>query len=471
MFSLIYRRYILDTACFCGFLMIVALTLYQSPSFGGWVSPESGVDPPDAPPPCNGCACDAAGGNGPPGNDPDSTAASTGYPIHLMNGSVVESVADIHVPGPLGGWAHRRSYNSLLSTFTYENPNYLIHGRRWVGGGQAMYLCRNGNTMELYLNASSRRVFTDNNPGQSNGTYTGPPEMNATLTKSVELGYLVYTLAFPDSGNVFIFREKDPLDPCWGISAPESKFVRLVERTNLAYLTQGLAGEKYFYNSSGQLILVVTASPQSYCIQYTYLTTGAVAGRLKKIEVFDGTPSLPNSTKIAQVEYNYVGDGVATTAIGVNGDLTQVKVSELLSDGVTWEHKYTQYRHHQFDWDVYYHYPLSNQSGNTYGHYQLKSVYESDAIERIVQENANISSPEDLLSKTDNTVLTSGNAIAQYASRTFDYYFGFNPTPTFITAWGSETFATKYGGSPRVTTITNPHLGLVRSETVNSGCA
>jgi hypothetical protein len=350
-------------------------------------SNQSGDPPPSCPPDCEEC-CGAPGSGGPPspGSPPPPAgprggssggaggpyAASSPNPIYLMNGSVTERVTDIVIDGPLGGWKHRRTYNSMLDTRTYNNVNYNINGRRWSNNAQAIYLRRVGNTMELFLTASSKRVFTDNDPGKVNGTYSGPADFSATLTKSVALSYLTYTLTFSETGEVYIFKEKDPADPCWGISSYQNDIIPLSERTNLAYLTQGLVGETYFYNTNGRLTHVVTASPQSYFIRYSYYSTGYASGSLKNIEVYDGSPDIDGSTKIAEVEYLYVDYQIASDYIGTDGDLAQVRVSEVLTDGVSWDHKYTQYRYYLYD-------------GR--GYYQLESVLEPDAIERIAAEN------------------------------------------------------------------------------------
>ena len=375
-------------------------------------------------------------------------------PVLLMRGSLKENATDLSIPGPLGGWSHSREYDSVLDTRTYNNPMYNIHGRRWAGGPQAVYLRRSGNTMELFLSASNKRTFTDNNPGQINGTYGGPVDLNVTLTKSVMLSHLVYTLTYPESGDVYIFREKDPADPCWGISGAQSNIIPLSERTNLAYLTQGLTGETYFYNGN-RLALVVTADPQAYFIKYTYGVSGYTNGFLTKIEAYDGAPEVPESTKIAQVDYTYVDYANAGPAVGYPGDLAQVKVSELLSDGVSWDHKYTQYRGYNYE------------SG---GYFQLKSVYEPDAIERIMQNNAGVTTPENLLTRYDYEGLSSGNTIGSYASRTFTYYNYGVFTGGVGTAWGYENLQSKYGGNDRHE-MHDAYLGFVLSETINSGCS
>lgn len=398
-------------------------------------SNQSGNPQPPSPP-CTKKCCVGPGGSGPSGGENGSggsgsgscggtcfgggfggmnssppQAASSPYPIHLMNGSVVEEETDLFIDGPLGGWRHQRSYNSMLDTRTYNNPNYNIQGRRWTGGAQSIYLRRSGNTMELFLTATSKYVFTDNDSGKVNGTYTGSTEFHATLTKSVALTYLVYTLTFPETGEVYIFREKDTMEPCWGLSTYQNDIIPLAERTNLHYLTQGLIGETYTYNNNGKLALVVTASPQSYFIQYSYYSTGYVSGYLKKIEVYDGSPAIAGTTKIAEAEYLYVDYQDVSDYVGTDGDLAQVRVSELLTDGVTWDHKYTQYRYYLYD-------------GR--GYYQLESVLEPEAVERIIAENSEINVPEDIFNYYSNNydyyggqTLSGGKTISDYSSRVF----------------------------------------------------
>ena len=59
------------------------------------------------------------------GNDPDCDECPTtsGDPVVLVRGSVKETVTDLSINGPLGGWRHTRDYDSMLDTRTYNNPN------------------------------------------------------------------------------------------------------------------------------------------------------------------------------------------------------------------------------------------------------------------------------------------------------------------------------------------------------------
>ena len=123
---------------------------------------------------------------------------------------------------------------------------------------------------------------------------------------------------------------------------------------------------------------------------------------LSKIEAFDGSPEDEGTIKFAEVSYTYVDYSNVYDQVGYPGDLAQVKVSELLTDGVTWEHKYTQYRGYDYEYD---------------GYYQLKSVYEADAIERIMQANPEITSPENLMQRYDYETLSGGNTVGSYESR------------------------------------------------------
>jgi hypothetical protein len=247
-----------------------------------------------------------------------------------------------------------------------------------------------------------------------------------------------------------IFREKDPMDPCWGLSTYQNDIIPLSERTNLSYLTQGLIGETYFYNNNARLSLIVTASPQSYFIKYSYYNTGYAGGMLSKIEVFDGSPDDDGTTKFAEVSYTYVDYSTVYDQVGYPGDLAQVKVSELLTDGVTWEHKYTQYRGYDYEYD---------------GYYQLKSVFEADAIERVMQENPEITSPEVLMQRYDWENLSSGNSVGSYASRSFVYYNYDEYTGSNIyTSWGYENLQSKYGGNDRSEVPVYPYLGALVQE-------
>ncbi|MCL2711149.1 MAG: hypothetical protein FWE95_09745, partial [Planctomycetaceae bacterium] len=385
-----------------------------------------------------------------------STSGASGQPVLFMRGSAIEQVTDLSIPGPLGGWTHERTYDSLLNTASNLNQNYNIQGNRWMGGPQSMYLLKVYDSssvlvgVDLYTSASSKQPF----PLNSNGTFTGPADLRATLTKTVSPRFVTYTLTFPDTGVVYLFREAAPAGPCWGIGTSPDNYVRLVERTNLSYIAKGLAGETYTY-SNGRVATVVTATPQSYYIQYTYTTVGSLDNKLHKVQVFDST----GINLIAETEYTYVSNN-SYSALGGFGALIQVRVSKLMDDG-QWDHKYTQYR---------YHLSMGFQGMN----HQLKFILEPDAVERIMTNNTGINTPEDILLKGDSAVLSSGNSVVSYASRSFIYYTSnLTTNGNVTTTWGSENLQTKYGGSERAELAsgdTSAYFGRVQSESVHTGC-
>ena len=179
---------------------------------------------------------------------------------------------------------------------------------------------------------------------------------------------------------------------------------RLMERTNRHYFTQGLTGETYLYDGRGMVNFVVTASPQAYSIHYSYHDTGPSVNKLHRIEVHDDSENL-----IAEAEYTYQETLTDVhNDVGEFGDLVQVKTSELQNDGNTWQERITQYRYYR------------TGSGDGIDH-QLKMILNPDAVEHILAQN-NLSSSEDIFTKSDSESLLSANSVSSYASRAFTYY-------------------------------------------------
>jgi Domain of unknown function (DUF6531) len=325
--------------------------------------------PDDCCPP-GGMACSNDPATPAPGAEPP---AKTGMPINLLYGSAVERAVDLELPGPEFGWTFTRSYDSAFtSAADYSGEVSTPLGVRWVSGAMGPYLVIDQfNVIYLVVSASANRVFAGLQP---------PGDYNATLVKSNDgTANEIYTLTETDTGNVFVFHG-------FHAAVTEKNRGRLKERTTRAFQAESKAGIRYFYTAQKAVDYVQLAVPQdsSYQIDFSYYGGGDEAGRLQKIEVKQGT------TVIHKAEYIYKGNsGSYSSDLGSTGDLVQVKTSRLASYGTNWIDRYTQYRY----------YPAT---GNSDGEiHQLKMVLESDAIQRIIDDNSNIDTPEEVLAEAD----------------------------------------------------------------------
>ncbi|MFH1732492.1 MAG: hypothetical protein ABIF82_12695, partial [Planctomycetota bacterium] len=80
---------------------------------------------------------------------------------------------------------------------------------------------------------------------------------------------------------------------------------------------------------------------------------------------------------------------------------------------------------------------------------QIKHVFEPDAVERLVDANATLKDPFDLLGKADDFTVTGSLEVSDYASQAFTYYESdLNTNNNVTTPWmGSQNLSTLYGGS------------------------
>ena len=409
----------------------------------------------------SGCTCPHNGA----GTDADSDSScssgscdgraypeTTPNPIHLARGAVVEGAIDLALPGPVFSWSHTRNYDSgNVSSTTGRN---LF----WVGSdGSRPYLSNTtGDEVNLIQTASSYRAFTGTAP-----TLDSPLDYDATMaiasvTDSDDLDndmndtetIDVYTLVEHSTGRVLIFLGFD------ADVAAEYRG-RMVERTTVEYQADGLRGIAYAYNSDELISVVTTASPQTQRIDYTYTTAGGQK-QVDKIEVRDGP--LVTDTVVKKAEYTYYDEVSPTnSALGSDGDLVQVKISQLASDNTTWMVRYTQYRY----------FTSSDSEGKSH---QIKMVFEPDAVERAIDNEAGITDADDMLSEADSLV-------DDYSSRSFTYYTVDLDTDNLgydscITPWygSGEDLNTKYGGSEFDEYNDTELYGAVKTETVG-GCA
>jgi RHS repeat-associated protein len=361
---------------------------------------------------------------------------------------VVEDVVDLSLPGAVFGWQQRRSYDSLMNTGTTDElPG--INGQRWTSDPDSMFIQagKNGNiNIDLSLSASNKVVFTWN---AQTGTYTSPPDMNATLTvQNPGTSSETYMLTVIQTGDIYIF---------YGLSSQVAPYNSgwLKERTNRYYSNQSLNGTRYYYNSNtGEIDHIIPADPQGaqgYLIQYTHYTTGPLLGLLKSIQVE------LNNTTIAEADYTYCDGSQQYANCGLLNDLIQVRVMQLTTmmpaggTGTGFLTRYTQYRY-------------CTNSGNAH---QLAMVFDPDAVQRACA--ANNASPDSLLSMANS-------AVQGYASRSFTYYTdnNTNTDSNVTTPWGQENLSSEYvGGTGTDVQEYNATIGagMVQTETINGACA
>jgi len=391
--------------------------------------------------------CPNEGGAGGAGGGPPQLSA---HPVYLARGAVIENITDLSLPGPIENWSHRRIYDSLVIWGTGAEAE-TGGGSRWVSDAIGPYIFDEVGVpsprIGVYPVSSSKRVFV-----QSFSNYVAPVDYAATFVKSGSGASEIFTLTEAETGNIYIFGG-------FNGSVPAHNRGKLLERTTREYKEQGLSGIEYTYSStSGFVSQVTTADPQGWTINYTYYTSGTESGRLQKIEVLNG-----GSTKIQKVEYTYYGNVTSpSTDLGSTGDLVQVKVSKLASDGTNWTVRYTQYRYHKGT--------SGTRDGSTH---QLKMVLEADAIERVNQAgNTNVDTPDEMLTKADTYTVTGSIALKDFANRRFTYYTSNLDTGSSVTTdWGSENLSTKYGGSNLNEYPAGISYGRVKTETVNGSCS
>ena len=362
-----------------------------------------------------------------------------GLLIHLLRGSVVETVTDIQIETVAGSWGHTRTYDSVFHYPTGTGQNY--QGEKWRSDIDAMHVIDVSGGVDVFLSASTKRSFTG-----SSSPYTAPADYRATLTKTGTGADARYRLVETDTQCVYTFYGTNT-------SIDDALRGRLYSIDTLQHESTGLAPTDFVYDANGNLNYVYFAETQAnvldYYADYDYITTGDETGQLKSVELIKtGT-----ATTVAKVEYTYYGSVSPETPssdLGTDGDLVQVKVSKLASDDTTWITRYTQYRY----------------SGTTH---QLTHVFEPDAVERIVQAGG-LSSPEKILEK-GNTDLVSGEQLNKYASRRFSHYTSDLDTDVAqTTPWGDHDLEAKYG-FVNVDEYPFATTARVNTEIVGPGCA
>jgi hypothetical protein len=117
----------------------------------------------------------------------------------------------------------------------------------------------------------------------------------------------------------------------------------------------------------------------------------------------------------------------------------------LNSDDSTWDDRYTQYR-----------YDASHR---------LELVFPPDAVERLIDDNSNIATPGDILTKADSYSTGGSAAVSAFASHSYTYYTSdLNTDNAVTTPWGSQDLEAKYGG------LNVNEISFVETEIRNGSC-
>ena len=396
------------------------------------------IPAPNAPKPCPCPLC-------PPFRTPYSSSeagidlgatrpSATSGPIYLRYGAVIQEAVDLEVSGPSFPWQQVRSYYSGGSGRT-------ALGGKWFSGNNDVRISEGIiGEQRILFNAFSKRVF-ENQEG-----YAAP---NDSSYKLVDEGVDEFLLTDTVRGDVYDFSPR--------VSAHNT----LEERTTLAWQHASRDGIIYTYDGNNVLTQVTTAEGQDYNVVFSY--TGDL---LTKIEVRTGADT---STRIQEVVYTYFDSQTHSADLGTDDDLVQVKVGRLKTGGspsntADWIVRYTQYR---YDADG-----------------PLKAVFESDAVQRLIDDRSDISDADDILGKGDDDDNSGSeeHQIKEYASRRFLYYTvdlktdnsgaGTSGDPKCVTVWNAqgENLQSKYGGTNAVEYHVDNHIQLVKKE-IAGGCA
>jgi len=352
-------------------------------------------------------------------------------PVNLRNGSVTEQATDLIISNPTFSTLISRTYNSET-----QGTGSMSLGDGWMGSPADVYLYPGDNQdVELISSATSRLVF-----GYNAGSYDSPEDVDLTLQYDSQNHK--YTLTNDVTGDVWIFHDFT-ISGCAG---------RLDERTTKALQYANKTGTTYSY-SNGQLDYLVTPADQSDKIDYAYSTN------YDDVIVYNGNGG--GATAIKKVRYTHFISGTHHGNVGSSsGDLVQVKVSILATDGSTWINRCTQYRY--------------NSDG------RLKAVYEPDAVQRIIDYYGFTGTdPEDtVLTKLDSYQDGKTYKLSDFATRSYTYYS--DPVggyPSSTTDFGDDVegasgLASKYGGSLVVNTQeSKPLETMVATVTCRSSCS
>ncbi|MEZ6049199.1 MAG: RHS repeat-associated core domain-containing protein [Planctomycetaceae bacterium] len=365
-----------------------------------------------------------------------SPIETTPAPILLRTGEVYESYDGGMVPSPTPGasrqargargtssgtarrtaiWRGKGSLNVPISfnqTYTSNLVGSTKAGNKWFNAQIGSHLEQDGTDVILKTNAVAKATFT--NPVSN--VYTSPDSTSLTL-EHVPLDD-EFILTDTNKNVRYVFYDFD--------ATPIYFRGRIKSRGTRQYKTQSLAGDEYTYNSSGQLIQITTAEPQSYDISFSYSGAGNLTNISVTASVDEPGGMTPVDVTFMTIQYTYWDSVNHSANVGTADDLVQVKTSMIDSNGSLSITKYVQYRYNADS--------------------RLTHVFEDASLWRMVDAMSGISTPDDLLAEANTFEGGSGHALVEYADRTFTYYTGDATTSSINTPFVTgEDLETKYG--------------------------
>ncbi len=362
---------------------------------------------------------------------------ATSDSVNLGTGAAIIQATDVYLPASVSNWSQTRTISS-------DEAAASSVGTGWLSNNVDYRLVRDSFSGDVTLlqNASSKRVFA-----LDEDNFLSPDDSDLTLEYN-DLD-LEYVLTNTQTGKVHVFNDFSGADA--GL---------LKESTSVAAQSEGMAGVLYSYDS-GQLTQLTSPDGQDYNIVFSY--TGS---NISGIEVRTG---LDTATRVEEVGYTYFDSGTHSADVGPAGSLAQVTTKVLKSGGApgTADDWLTLTRQYRYD---------SNGL--------IKAVFEPAAIQRIIDDRADISSAADILTKgdDDDNSGAADHTIAEYASRRFTYYSvnvktdnsgaGTAPDPKCETVWAptGENLQAKYGGTDVDEVDTTNGVYLVKSVS-SGGCS
>ncbi|MFN8525664.1 MAG: RHS repeat-associated core domain-containing protein [Chloroflexota bacterium] len=214
--------------------------------------------------------------------DPNAATGATSDPVHTFTGALVHRQVDLAIPGQGPSPALVRSYASIDSRVGPLGPgwthNYAIRLTRDPADGKTVLVGPRGR---------SDKYAPPGGVSMAVGTYTPPPHVQTTLTRTLDYAYR----AQHKDGSAWLFD---------GTGRLTSMLDRYGNRSDLTY------------NGSGQLATVSDPAGRG-ALTFTYYTAGGPAqGRLWKVTDW--------SNRV--VEYGYDGSGRLSTVKDREGKVT-----------------------------------------------------------------------------------------------------------------------------------------------------
>ena len=338
----------------------------------------------------------------------------TNFPIYLQYGSVIETAEDLVQPTSTLPWVLKRTYNS--NQLNVNGP----FGPGWSSFQASAVLSKTGSFGPGPFAGKPRGFrMTGSSVSQIRfeagiaGTYRAPPGSSFTISPNSAVQY-------SSSTSITVRRRNE----AWTFSPSSSGFHKLESYWGVG---QGPAAT-YTTDNLGRVKQITTASPQNYSIYYDYAGTSRVQSVEIRKPIAGGSFQAIQRSTYTYKTSAHDSDTAPYTA------LIQVRTSRLVTGGNPamagdWIHRYQQYR---YDDQV-----------------RMTHLFDHGAIYRAIADNSNISSPEDLLTRSSSSSGGSagGHDLQHFATKRFEYYESPEDTSGTSTAFSSNEDLERYGGS------------------------